>query len=254
MNTFGNPSYVFFETRGGFVMTTLSTLCGSDKQPIQTFILTDTGKQPQQNQDSTVEINSDVEYKTIQDIQFCDEYDFFERSKSGFFGSETIAYDHYTNQYMHFQSGRLFQYDDHLNQYDPIPEKAFVSTNALLNYVPFANNTFDGFNQGINDSNALYVSSRKQIIARMGTTKVTIKVHGKSEYMAGQQVMLIVHKDQVSRDTDDSKLDKIHSGRYIIANIKHVVTPSKHYCNIGLVKDSYIFDPNKSAVDTSQKQ
>ena len=254
LNAYGNPSYVFFETRGGFVFTTLSTLCSSLHQPVQTFILTDTGKQPQQNQDSTVEINSDVEYKTIQDIQFCDEYDFFERSKSGFFGSETIAYDHYTNQYMHFQSGRLFQYDDHLNQYDPIPNKAFVSTNALLNYVPFANNTFDGFNQGINDSNALYVSARKQIIARMGTTKVTIKVHGKSEYMAGQMVALIVHKDQVSRDTDDSKLDKIHSGRYIIANIKHVVTPLKHYCNIGLVKDSYIFDPNKSAVDTSQKQ
>ncbi len=247
-----SSSYLFFEDRGGFVWATLNSLVTfpSDIH----FRKARYTPQTQSSFESTAQKDILSDYETIIGLRLENGYDFFKRTKSGFYGGEIISYDPNTHQYIHSRSGVDFEGQNHLNSYSPTPANSPVTTGGYVIYRPYVTQNFDNQTAGIEDTNIPYKVGRQQTISQLGANKVHLKVHGRSDYTVGKVVLLEVEKDkQISKD-DTITYDPLISGRYIIASIKHQVNPVEHICLMELMKDSYIRSIDTSGYETPDYQ
>ena len=253
LNSNGSSSYLFFETRAGFIFSSLHDLIGTpDDIPYQRFVANDKALTPAGNINSTVTNNLLEDYQSILNIKYHTGFDFFERSATGYYGSEVIAYDAATQQYIHSRNGRNFENDNHLNKYSPIAVVSPGCTSTNIEYIPYQSLNFDGSNNGVNDTDVPYRAAREQVLSQLKTTVLDIQVWGRTDYSVGLVVEVKLPKQQQITETDTNTDDTSTTGRYLITAIKHLVTPIQHVCNIQLMKDSYIMDLNKGAYEESQ--
>lgn len=247
-----SSSYLFFEDRNGYIFTTLNHIFAMPQS--QEFNMNNYSVQPgsgSENSTAIKDINAD--YQSILQLDINSEFNYFDRVKNGYYGGEIISYDLNTQQYIHKRDGFNFEWQNHLNIGKPIPDNFPVSSNSFMMYRPYVTQPFT-VNEvqqvsGLDDTNIKYKVARQQHLAQLGTTKLTIRVHGRADYTVGQVVLVTIEKDQQTLKQDDVKFDVLTSGRYIVAGLKHVVNHNEHICYLNLMKDSYIADMSKSVYD-----
>lgn len=237
LNANNSPSYVFFENKHGLNFISLETLYTGT--PIyQRFVWDNYTAEVDSSGSSSRDLNKD--YQRILDFQTPQSYNYMDRLKSGMYGSEIITYDLMTKQYVHTAYKPNFTEDQHLNKYPLFSAAPPGGQKGILIRGKNYYNNFEGYGD-VSDSK--FVQKRISLLAQAEGYKITITVHGRTDYTAGQRVYIEVPKNaQVTDKTDD--IDRIMSGNYLVAAICHYVTRSTHQCIMELVKDSFMVDLN----------
>ena len=83
-------------------------------------------------------------------------------------------------------------------------------------------------------------------MARLASTEIDIVVNGRCDYTVGQIVSVVLPKDR--QYVSNENRDMVLSGNYLVKSIVHNIVRGKHTCILGLCKDSYLFDINRSAM------
>lgn len=250
VNSNGSSSYVFFETKAGFVFSSIHGLVGETPVPCQIFKIDNNSPAPADSTESTTTRDIVDDYQQILDIQYHTGFDVFERGVDGYYGSEVIAFDSATQQYIHSRNGRMFKADNHLNPYTPVADVSPACTSTNIEYIPYQSLGFDGCNNGIQDTDVATRAAREQVLSQLKTTCLDITVWGRTDYSVGLVAAVLVPKQQQIQSDDNNVYDNITTGRYLITAIRHFITPYQHKCNIQLMKDSFVMDLNKGGYST----
>lgn len=243
---------IFFETMYGLMLMSLETLVASTA--VQTFRVSNYATEPTSNQQSSTTPNVERDYQSVLSINYHNGFNYFDRINQGYYGGEVIGYDCNTHQYVHSVAPGIGEQSTRLNQYKPTNDYQMYSSGGLVEYVPFITQNFEGEIRGASDSDIKQRIQRQQIFAQLGTSKATIQVYGRTDYTVGMVVNLDVPAPKQITEQTEQTSDVLVSGRYLVTSLKHVVTPSSHYCNLQLMKDSFIVDISKPTVGTVAKQ
>ena len=239
----GNPSYLFFENKRGFIFTSLDSLLDKDVPITMNFEVSNYSRQMGDKQSSYRDIMKD--YQSILQIDYHTGYDYFKRLRSGFYGGEIVSMDITTQRYTHNKFNRSFENDSHLNPFSPVADKSLATTRGNLRFVPRMYNNFEDYGDSTNYD---IIADREAILARLTTQSLTIQVYGRTDYSVGQKVTVTIPKSGQIKDGDSETKDKMISGTYIITGLCHNITTFEHRTILELAKDSFEIDINKSGM------
>lgn len=237
INANDSPSYVFFENKHGLNFLSLESMYTGS--PIyQRFIWDNYVADVNPIGGSSRDLNKD--YQRVLDFQTPESFNYIDRIQSGMYGSEIITYDLLTKQYVHTAYKPDFDKGAHLNDFPLWTTKSPTTQKSVLIKEHNYYNNFEGYGDVTNNKT---IQKRMSLMAQAEGYKITITVHGRTDYTAGQRVYLDVPRNrQVTDKTDD--IDKIVSGTYLVAAICHNITRKTHECIMELVKDSFMVDIN----------
>jgi hypothetical protein len=227
----GSPAYTLFENRDGFNFISIEKMYSG--QEIQTFI--------KDNNANGSKDNTHQKYNRIINIESVNLFDYYQNNIEGVFGSHQSTYNitlkkHKSNEYIFSQDTSRIR----LNKYDPftssLSQSAMnIKTNGIKHY-----GLFDDVVGGA------HLDADQKRMARLNCANyntIKIEVAGRTDYTVGYPVYVKVPRDtMIDQNSDDTSiLDPLLSGKYIIAEINHLVTlPSKHRAIMTLIKESTI--------------
>lgn len=240
----GSSNYLFFENRTGFNFMTLDILYKADAQ--RTFVY-DNYLRDKRGKSSGTIADPEEAYKRIISISVPVLYDYLDRVRSGMYSSEMLITDVMTKRYnvKNFNLSKDFSSNVHLNKYSTATELSNLTNkpgSLIINY-PKAYGTFNGYSDV---SNASSLQKRLSQLAQAQTTKINIKVFGRTDYTVGMKVYVDLNQMRpISKNEDKTKFkDNILSGNYIISAANHVINRAQHECVLELIKDTFIIDLN----------
>lgn len=237
----GNPSFLFFQNHNGLLFVSLDALFHDVKHNIyQIFVYTDNDNTLSNTSTQKSSISED--YMRIIDYKLNTDYDVFTKLHNGYYGGASVTYNTGTHQYNYVVKNPSFDGVNHLNQYSPVP-LIRPKNDGNMTYIPTTLNTFNG----IYDHTDLKMRiDREAIMARLASTEIDIVVNGRCDYTVGQIVSVVLPKDR--QYVSNENRDMVLSGNYLVKSIVHNIVRGKHTCILGLCKDSYLFDINRSAM------
>jgi hypothetical protein len=221
-----SPSFLFFENKSGFYFWSLDNIADAQVAVSWTFRRDAYSNQPADKE------NIENKYSRIIDISITD-FDIIKRMKTGMYGSTIIYYDLSTGQYV--EKATTTVYTPKLNQNPGWSSKAPFSNLATLIVDHQHYNNFDGY--GSETANTKVRQDRLATLARYESQKLTITVFGRLQIEAGQKVFLDIPSFSV---TAESTQNKYMSGNYIISDCHHSFGKDGYFCNMNVIKDSYI--------------
>lgn len=240
----GQPAFLFFENKNGFIFSSLDTLINKEMPLSARFRLNDYTRSMDDKATSYRDLEKD--YQSILQIEYHNGFDYFRRLENGFYGGELITLDLTTRRYTHNAFNRPFENDSHLNEYSPVSGKPLAVPRGHLTFIPKMYNNFDGFGDSTNGNTAV---DRDTIFARLNAQRLTIKVYGRTDYTVGQKVSVTIPKSGQINDRE-STYDKLLSGVYLVTGLCHNITPRNHQTIMELAKDSSAIDLNKSGLES----
>lgn len=237
LNESDSPSMIFFETKYGFNFVALDTLYVTGELK-QRFVWDNYTVEIAPTSSTIRDIDKD--YQRILEIDYPVAYDYMERVQSGLYGSEIISYDIMTHQYTHKVYVPTFSDHSHMNKY-PLWDKPMVRPKATILHCRKYYNNFENFGDV---TNSRFVQIRKSLLAQAESQKLTVTVFGRTDYSAGQRVLVEIPKAaQITAQNNDWE-DKLLTGQYLISACCHVITPGQHTCVLELIKDSFMVEKN----------
>jgi len=231
LNINDSPTYVFFENKYGLNFVSLDALYSSDNPVFQKFIWDNYSAEMK---GTTRDLDKD--YQRILEIRTPEVFNYLERLKSGMYGSEMIAFDLLTKQYMHVQYQPNFSETKHLNEHPLWSSNAISRPRAALIQDHRYYNNFDGFDDVTNSKS---LQKRTSLMTQAEAFRLEIVVFGRTDYSVGQKVYVELPKNTQIKKEDLNWQDKVYSGNYLIAAICHRITRTRHECVMELIKDSY---------------
>lgn len=230
-----SPSFLFFENRDGFNFRSLEKLYKGD--PIIEFTNDRYTRDNFPVGGNALNILED--YKRITDFDIPTTYDYMDRLRSGMLASKLMSYDSTKKTYTvrNYIAASRFDTQVHLNPNPLFTRAAPLRSNSMQILFPRAFETFTSFGD---TTNAKIVQERISFLKMAEAQKMTITVPGRCDYTVGMtcNVRLQQTKPITQTDTQDMMVDKILSGKYLMAAINHIITPEGHECVMELVKDS----------------
>ena len=237
VNESDSPTYVFYESKFGLNFTSLDRLY-TGTPLYQRFIWDNYSMDMLPGGGSRRDISAD--YQRVLEFNMTESFNYMDRLKTGMYGSEIIYFDMLTKQYVHNNYVPAFSESNHLNEYPLWANNPIVRPKSLVFHENKMYNTHDGYDD---TSNVKFVQKRAALMSQAEAYKVTISVHGRTDYTVGQKIYLEVPKNTQIKKDDEAE-DKIMSGVYLISAICHNITRKSHQCIIELIKDSYMVDIN----------
>ena len=237
INVNDSPTYVFFENKYGLNYVSLDSLYG-DNPVFQKFVW---DNYVAELKGATRDLNKD--YQRILEIRTPEVYNYLERLKSGMYGSELIAFDILTKQYMNVEYAPKFDETKHLNMGPLWSKNAVFRPKATLIQDHRYYNNFDGFDDVTNSKS---LQKRTSLMSQAEAFKLEIVVFGRTDYSVGQKVFIELPKNTQIKKDDLNWQDKVYSGYYLISALCHRITRTNHECVMELIKDSYGMDLNAS--------
>lgn len=240
LNKEKSPSYIFFENRDGFNFGSIDTLMSSNTIQ-QEFSYNSASQTIKPTGGSARDLN--VDYKRITSFSVTDGFNSMDRINSGMLASRLFSYD-ITSKNVSVKNYDIFsnfKNKKHLNKYPTVSTKLPTYYTSKIMIVPKQTEQFTGF---IDVSNINFIQTRISELNQANDFKITITVPGRFDYTVGQVVRIKsfqvepISKEESLRDN----IDKIFSGKYMIAAINHFVSRREHECTLELVKDSYVGD------------
>lgn len=230
-----SPSFLFFENRDGFNFRSLEKLYKGEV--VQKFIMDKYTRDDFPMGGNALNILED--YKRISTFDVPQSYDYMDRLRSGMMSSRLISYDSTKKMYTakNYSAAKRFSSQGHLNNNPLFTDKASYRSSALQILYPRAFETFSSFGD---TTNARVIQERISFLKMAEAQKVVISVAGRCDYTVGMvvDVTMFQNKPVQKKDTQDSLIDKILSGKYLVAAINHIITLEGHTCSMELVKDS----------------
>lgn len=236
-----SPSYVFFQNRAGFNFVSLDALYGNSDY-IEYFIYDNYVRDVLPGDTSAKNIVED--YKRIRRIAAPVLFDYMERIDGGMMGSKQYSFDMISKNVdiKEYDMFKDFEKNTHTNLYPLASSKSIFRYNAkIINRVRH----WDNFKDGGDSSNSKFLQKRISIMKIVDAAKIEITVPGRTQYTAGQKVLVEVDKMEPAEKKDKDTLDSMLSGAYIISAINHYIDKEKHECVMELIKDSLLKDINK---------
>lgn len=236
-----SPSYVFFQNRAGFNFVSLDALYGNSDY-IEYFIYDNYVRDVLPGDTSAKNIVED--YKRIRRIAAPVLFDYMERIDGGMMGSKQYSFDMFSKNVdiKEYDMFKDFEKNTHTNLYPLASSKSIFRYNAkIINRVRH----WDNFKDGGDSSNSKFLQKRISIMKIVDAAKIEITVPGRTQYTAGQKVLVEVDKMEPAEKKDKDTLDSMLSGAYIISAINHYIDKEKHECVMELIKDSLLKDINK---------
>ena len=230
ININDSPTYVFFENKYGLNFVSLDSLYG-DNPVFQKFIW---DNYVAERKGATRDLNKD--YQRILEIRTPEVYNYLERLKSGMYGSELIAFDILTKQYMNVEYAPKFSETKHLNPNPLWSSNAISRPRATLIQDHRYYNNFDGYDDVTNSKS---LQKRTSLMTQAEAFKLEIVVFGRTDYSVGQKVYVELPKNTQIKKNEIEWQDKVYSGYYLISALCHRITRTQHECVMELIKDSY---------------
>ena len=137
-----------------------------------------------------------------------------------------------------------------LNQYTPLADNIKFKDRALEEYAEAKNHYISinsqafGNNSNYHDPANTSILKANAYVSNLDSISVNIEIHGDFEIASGKKVKLAVRKGVDQSKSEESTLDKVLSGDYIVTNVRHSFADSFTQTLV-LKKDSYIEDVNK---------
>lgn len=241
LNIKESPSYVFFQNRAGFNFVTLDALY-DNADYIEYFTYDNYVRDVLPGDSSAKNIVED--YKRIRRLAAPVLYDYMERIDGGMLGSKQYSFDMISKNVdiKEYDMFKDFDKNNHTNVYPLVSSDSIFRYNAkIINRVRH----WDNFKDGGDSSNSKFLQKRMSIMKIVDAAKIEITVPGRTQYTAGQKVLVELNKMEPVEKKDTDTLDAMLSGAYIISAINHYIDREKHECVMELVKDSLLKDINK---------
>lgn len=226
LNVVGNPNYVFFQNREGFVFASTDTLMSAE--PLMKFIR-------DQNMRGVDTPSYDEEMARILDMSTPEFYDYIQRKELGAYGSTAYQMDIDTKT-IHLKTRKLTELDTRAVLNNSLIDDNVVNQKSdILTQIVHKNLYNNSPNVEVD-----HHIRRRALLAGLSNFKTNIKVFGNLNYSVGRVVDLTIYSDkQIDDATPDQALfDEVMSGRYLITSLSHEISTKHHVCNIELSKDS----------------
>lgn len=224
MSVDNSPTYLFFENRDGFNFITMERLYKN--KSIATLV-----KDNNVSKDA-----SSGGYNTILDLEVNTICDYYKNTKSGTYANTLQTFDIITKQvkieeYSPFIDKSVQQ----LNTQNPYPLWITANPSAAITTSTTSYNVYEGVDD-VTDTAVRQKHSSVINMSRLHTIKVLVA--GRNEYSAGYVVDVNMPKDAANISGDPT--DYMLSGRYVIAEVNHMINGSEYRCVMSLIKNSVV--------------
>lgn len=230
-----SPSFLFFENRDGFNFRSLENLYKGNV--VQKFVYDRYTRDNFPMGGNALNITED--YRRIGEYSVPVAYDYMDRTRSGMLASKLFSYDSTKKSYTvrNYSAGSRFGSQVHLNPNPLFTSKPVSRAVSRFFLYPRAFETFTSFGD---TTNARILQERTSFLKMAEAQKLNISVPGRCDYTVGQVVDVYLTKMAPARKNDqqDELVDKILSGKYLVAAINHTIKRDGHDCTMELIKDS----------------
>lgn len=219
-----SPSYLFFENRDGFNFISIERLYKN--KSIVSLV-----------KDNNVTKDASAgAYNRIIDLEVNTICDYYKNVRSGTYANTLQTFDIITKQMkVEEYSPFLDTSIQNLNNQAPHPLWITANASSAITTSSTAFNVFDGVDD-VTDTKVRQKHNSILNMAKFHTIKVVVS--GRNEYSAGYVVDVVIPKDSINIKGDP--LDYMLSGRYIIAEVNHMINGSEYRCAMSLIKNSVV--------------
>jgi len=238
----GSPTYLFYENRDGFNFISMDRLAKNDS--VQTFVRDNLTTRYYMEGGST-SMNPEADYRKILEINAPMTHDFIVKLKSGAFGSTLLTMDPIGKKYKVLKYTFRDSEEHHLNPFPLITDTLPSYGAELLMRGQNMVNLYSAVQNEYKDYSNIEITQRRiSALGRYYQQKIEIDVLGRLDYTIGQKVTVNLPANRPIDSDDITYKDTLLSGNYIISALRHNITRSRHECNMELIRDSIIIDPN----------
>ena len=239
-NTFGAPTYLFFQNRHGFNYVTLDYLNGG----AITQIFNANNLLQKVNPLGGSKRNIDNDYKRISELSIPVSHDYINKNTAGSFNSTMLFHDITTKRYYNLKYSSVDNWgkkENRLNTYPASSKYIWSSNETKIFNDTIATGLFNNYGDV---SNSRITQKRVSRLNQCESFKINITVPGRTDYTVGQIVNVVKYKDEPieDNDLDGDILDNIISGNYLISAINHKIDKTMHECHMELIKDSHMIN------------
>ena len=112
--------------------------------------------------------------------------------------------------------------------------------NSLVRFIPTHHSSFDGAKTNHGEEIYDNILTRNSQFQALNSIRLQLVVGGDSNRRVGELVEVRIPAIEEQSETTGGALDKMLSGTYLIAKIKHIITsPNEYDSCILLIKDSF---------------
>jgi hypothetical protein len=239
ISTSNVPNYVFFENRHGLNFVSLSGLFTKKDREQYTY---DSFERVPKTHGSIQ--NPEATFSRFLDYTIETGFDYIERINNGMFGSKMISHDILTKKYstQNISMFTNFEKEKHLNPYPVSTQDVLARYNSnIFNYPKYNSHMNGSGDDGVQN----WLQRRVSLMAQAHAYRMTAEVPGRTDITVGEIVTVKIYKSSqtLKEDENESLIDNMFSGRYIISALNHRITREKHEIHMELLKDSLIVDP-----------
>ena len=230
-NTDSSPSYVFFETKKSFVFAPLSELVKQDAGSTYVFSI------------NTHNSDIDIQQQVIQKLYVDQTFNYIDRIMTGTYGNRVLVVDMNSKSYNYSYYDFLESFDkfNRLNELPFSSDNATRRVNAVFRTRNVSSNKFSSMpSENTNE----WFQQRLTELGAINSQSISMDVAGKFNVYAGSVINVLIPTSTKAADGSNtdliSGLDRTLSGRYLVTNVKHMLTRERHTLSITATKDSII--------------
>ena len=258
------PNSMFFETRTGFVVGSLTELIVAQKNRkilYDEYNLLPVGYEQHLRGEERKSLGDysysspfvSSQYCTVLSCDMKSYFNELSNQQTGYYGSTTVGIDMVTRQNYHmvfdYTSNSEARnkipkaYDDfiHLADESPIDANPIFSPAAVTNVKIGATNLYDDSTFGYNPTHFENLTYRNTARAEMNRISMRITVPGKTDIEVGSLIRF--NFPSIGEKTKGMSRDEIFdpkiSGIWAVVAVTHNFTPSEHKMTLNIVRDSY---------------
>lgn len=230
-NTDSSPTYVFFETKKSFIFAPISELVRQESGSTYVFSI------------NTHNTDVDIQQQVIQKLYVDQTFNYIDRIMNGTYGNRVLVVDMHSKSYNYDYYDFLESFDkfNRLNELPFSSDNATRRVNAVFRTRTIGSNKFSTMKD---ENTNEWFKQRLTELGAINSQLISIDAAGKFNIYAGTVIDVLIPSSIVTNDgsTMDlaSSLDRTLSGRYLITNIKHMLTRERHTVSITAAKDSLL--------------
>lgn len=223
--------YFFFENKEGFNLTSLQTLIKQKPYKKLKYEIKNSDRDPANNKDS------------IDNLDIITDFDMLTSISNGAFSSRLMAIDIFTQSYQYhdYNLTTAEAQQNLINKYKPVNSFKNSKNQNLFE----ANDSFFRTNLAINDTSSeksndikYWLLPRAMHMVMLNHFKIRVTVPGDIELKAGDIVEYEFPMFE-SANSSGKKLDKMRTGKYLVASVNHKFSEDVFESILELVSDSF---------------
>ena len=240
-NINNSPTYLFYENRDGFNFRSIEELT---KSPTYQEFIKDNYVRTTTSSESVKSIlDIEQDYKRVLSLSIPVVSDYMKDVETGRLKSRVVSHDILTKKYTvkDYSLKKDPKQPALLNQYPAYSKFAQTNNASTMLVMPKYYGNFSNF---ADVTNYKTIQKRMSFFQNLEKFKVNIEVPGRTDYTVGKVVYLKIPK-AAQIEKNESAVDEMLSGRYLISAISHTISRESHTCHVELIKNSVIRDLSK---------